>query len=503
MINININNQNVEVQEGTRVLDLLPESEKTNYCVCKINRQIKELRFALTEKQNNAKIQFIGLDNIEGGKAYEASLRLVIAMACHNLYPTLKIRFSYNVSRSIFCQILDKTVHLTKFCEDIKREVNRIISLNLPIERVTVTTQEAIDIYTKYGHTDKIAILKYRPDSNIHLHKIGDYYDYMHGYVVPSTGCLKNYIIRPYSPGLIIQYPRYELNAKIPEFSEESTYGKTLKQAYIWGQKTKTQTIVDINQKIESGNIVDFIQMCETKHTNMLAELGEIIHNASLIHDDIVDKSDVRRGKPTLNSTLGNSVAVLGGDFLISVVLKELLKFNNYNVLRRFSNMFLTLCDGEINQLGEKNQLVSIEKYLEKSEKKTAELFKTILFSVFAVDDLQKHFDFAEKFGKNFGLAFQIRDDVLNYCSKSTDKPVLSDYENGICTLPIIFYAEEKNIEDFCKIKISEVQNSSAVGKSLEVCEKFVNIALDLTADFSDNQYADALKNLCQDLKRI
>ena len=278
MINININNQNVEVQEGTRVLDLLPENEKTNYCVCKINRQIKELRFALTEKQNNATIQFIGLDNIEGGKAYEASLRLVIAMACHNLYPSLKIRFSYNVSRSIFCQILDKTIHLTKFCEDIKREVNRIVSLNLPIERVTVTTQEAIDIYTKYGHTDKIAILKYRPDNNIHLHKIGDYYDYMHGYVVQSTGCLKNYIIRPYSPGLIIQYPRYELNAKIPEFSEESTYGKTLKQAYIWGQKTKTQAIVDINQKIESGNIVDFIQMCETKHTNMLAELGEIIH---------------------------------------------------------------------------------------------------------------------------------------------------------------------------------------------------------------------------------
>ena len=62
---------------------------------------------------------------------------------------------------------------------------------------------------------------------------------------------------------------------------------------------------------------------------------------------------------------------------------------------------------------------------------------------------------------------------------------------------------KKKNIEDFCKIKISEVQNSSAVGKSIEVCEKFVNIALDLTADFSDNQYAEALKNLCQDLKRI
>lgn len=277
MIKIKLNEKIVEVEPQTKVIDLLPESEQNSYCVCQINRQIKELRFALTEKQNNATIKFIGLDNIEGGKAYEASLRLLIGMACHNLYPNINLRFSYNVSRSIFCQILDEKVHLTKFCEDIKNEVKRLISLNLPIERVTVSINEAIEIYKKMGHLDKIAILKYRPDKNIHLHKIGDYYDYMHGYVLPFTGCIKNYVIRPYSPGIIIQYPRYELNAKIPVFSEESTYGKTLKLAYKWGQKTKTQTIVDINEKIESGSLVDFIQMCETKHNNMLAELGENI----------------------------------------------------------------------------------------------------------------------------------------------------------------------------------------------------------------------------------
>lgn len=277
MIKINLNGKPLEVKEGTKVIDLASDNEKTNYCVCQINNQIKELRFVLTEKQNNAIIKYVGLDNIEGGKAYEATLRLVIAMACHTLYPNIKIRFSYNVSRSIFCQILDEKIHLTKFCESIQKEVKRIINLNLPIERVTTTVAEALKIYNDMGHTDKIAILKYRPDQNIHLHKIGNYYDYMHGYVLPFTGCLKNFVIRPYSPGLIIQYPRYELNAKIPEFSEESTYGRTLKQAYKWGQKTKTQTIVDINEKIENGNLVDFIQMCETKHNNMLAELGENI----------------------------------------------------------------------------------------------------------------------------------------------------------------------------------------------------------------------------------
>lgn len=277
MIEIKLNDELKKVPIGTKVIDLLPKEEKTNYLVCQINEQIKELRYVLTEKQNGATITFKGLDNIEAGKAYEASLRLIIAMAFHNLYPDMHIRFSYNVSRSIFCQVLTPTIHLTKICDQIKKEMQRLIDLDLPIERITVTTNEAIKLYEEMGHLDKIDILKYRPDQTIHLHKIGDYYNYMHGYVVPSTGCLKHYVIRPYSPGIIIQYPRYELNAKIPEFVEESTYGKTLKQAYHWGKNTKTQTIVQINHKIETGNLVDFIQMCETKHNNMLAELGELI----------------------------------------------------------------------------------------------------------------------------------------------------------------------------------------------------------------------------------
>lgn len=277
MLKIYVNNEEKMVPIGTKVLDLLKDEEKTNYMVCKINNQVKELRYELVERNDKATIEFLGLENIESTKAYEASFRLIVAMAFHNLYPDIKIRFCYNVSRSILCQPLNPILHITKVCEDINNEVKRIVDANLPIERITVSTNEAIEIYKKMEHFDKIDILKYRPDQMIHLHKIGDFYDYMHGYVVPSTGCLKNYIIRPYSPGLIMQYPRHELDGEIPEFVEESTYGRTLRQAYKWGRDTYSQTIVDINQKIENGNIVDFIQMCESKHNNMLAELGEMI----------------------------------------------------------------------------------------------------------------------------------------------------------------------------------------------------------------------------------
>lgn len=277
MIKIYLNNQPLEVPIGTKVIDLLDEKDKTNYMICQIGNQIKELRYELTEKNNLMHIQFDGLDNIEAGKAYEASLRYIIAMAFYNLFPDVNIRFSYNVSRSIFCQITSPGFHLSRATEKLEKEIKRIIDLNLPIERITVTIDEAKEIYNKYNHLDKLEILKYRPENTVHLYKCDNYYDYMHSYMVPSTGCIKNYLIKPYSPGIIIQYPRYELDAEIPEFIEETTYGRTLKKAYQWSNKVGLQTIVDINHKVEENNILDFIQMCEAKHNTMLSKLGSYI----------------------------------------------------------------------------------------------------------------------------------------------------------------------------------------------------------------------------------
>lgn len=278
MINVIVNNQNIQVKEGTRVLDLLKDEDKTKYVVCKLGTQVKELNRKLSDKDEGKAISFLGLENIEAGKAYEASLRFIFSMAFFRLYPDVKIRFSYNASRSVFCQVLTPGFNISTAVENIKAEVDSIIAQNLPIERITVTTDEAAEIYKKMNGADKLEMLKYRPESNVNIYKCGEYYDYMHSYMVASTGCIHAYEVRPYSPGIIIQYPRYELDAKIPEFVEESMYGRTLQRAYLWAKKTKTQTIAEINKRVEDGNELDFVQMCEAKHNRMLAELGEEIN---------------------------------------------------------------------------------------------------------------------------------------------------------------------------------------------------------------------------------
>ena len=279
MYKLKLNNKLINFNSGTRVIDLIDKNEVKQYIVCKINQTIKELTYPLSEKNDNSEITLLTLEHKEAGRAYEATLRYIISMAFSNLYPDIDIKFNYNVSRSIFCEILTKGVKLTKITDQILNEVSRIIEQDLPIERVTLTVKEAIEIYKELRHDDKLNILEYRPDKIVHLYKCDNYYDYMYCYMLPSTGFIKNYYIKPYSPGLIIQYPRYELNASIPEFVEEPTYGKTLREASKWGNITKTNSIVKINKKIECESITDFIQTCEMKHNNMLAELGNNIKN--------------------------------------------------------------------------------------------------------------------------------------------------------------------------------------------------------------------------------
>ncbi len=280
-ITITIYNEKMRVPVGTRVIDLVRVDDRKKYIVCGVGAQTKELRYRLSEKNDGMEITLRDLCNIEAGKAYEATLRFVIAKAFYNLYPDVSIMFSYNVSRAVFCRALTDGFNMYRAADAIKAEVERIIAADLPIERVTVSKEEAEEIYRRFGHEDKLDILKYRPESTVNLYVCDGYYDYLHSYMAASTGCLGDYLIEPYSPGLMIRYPRYELGAKIPEFVEETTYGRTLQRAYRWSKKAHLQTISEINHRVEAGagSTRDFVQMCEARHAAMLCELGDSIES--------------------------------------------------------------------------------------------------------------------------------------------------------------------------------------------------------------------------------
>lgn len=227
-----------------------------------------------------------------------------------------------------------------------------------------------------------------------------------------------------------------------------------------------------------------------------ICAVTEIIHNASLFHDDVMDSAETRRKKPSFNKLFNDKTAVISGDYLLCSALQELSTINNSTITNLYISSMLNICNGEIEQLSLKNKIPTIEEYLSKTEKKTAELFKITIKSALTVEKQLQYIDFAENFGKNFGIAFQIKDDLSNFINKN------NDYKDGIYTAPVIFYAQENNIVKTDDSILLQIKNSDAISKTHNLLTEFVNKALDLTKDFSDNQYKQALSCLCNMLKK-
>ena len=273
--NITFNNQVTTYDKPVKVLDIVGK-DKDIICAY-VNKRVRELTYVLDK---DAEIIPLTCKDRDAKPSYEASLRFLVAMAMHNIRPDLEIRFSYNISRSVFMQILTPGVKSTsQMTKALEEEMNRLVAADLPMVRSIVSKEEAARIFEEDGYEDKVQILKYRPEKTAHIYTCDGYRNYMYNRMVPSTGYINKWKLKYYHPGVIIQYPRPEVNGAIPAFEDEPTFGKILKSAHQWAQSTGCDTIYGINKRIENDGPIDFITLCEQKHNRQLCDLGQLIED--------------------------------------------------------------------------------------------------------------------------------------------------------------------------------------------------------------------------------
>ena len=173
------------------------------------------------------------------------------------------------------------------------------------------------------------------------------------------------------------------------------------------------------------------------------AALGlELLHTASLVHDDVVDESSERRGQPSVNASYNNKVAVLVGDYILSTALLRVALSDNHRIVQHLAELGRTLAAGEILQLSNiSNQEISEDVYYQVIDKKTAVLFEACCkLGAISVGAPRDVIEKAAKFGHNIGMIFQIRDDIFDYYdSAEIGKPTGNDMLEGKLTLPIIY----------------------------------------------------------------
>lgn len=184
-------------------------------------------------------------------------------------------------------------------------------------------------------------------------------------------------------------------------------------------------------------------QTNEKKKYNLGASL-EIIHAATLIHDDIIDDSPLRRNLPSIQAVYGKNVAVYTGDFLFTVYFQLLAgSVNSLSALEKYAEAMKKILIGELDQMTlQYNTEVTMKEYLRYLKGKTAQLFQLSCFmgASFSKASLRTQI-LSQRIGHQVGMAFQIQDDILDYVSTEEElqKPVLEDVKNGIYTLPLIF----------------------------------------------------------------
>ncbi len=185
-----------------------------------------------------------------------------------------------------------------------------------------------------------------------------------------------------------------------------------------------------------------------TPRHRRLAEITEMIHTASLVHDDVVDESAVRRSVPTVNSLFNNRVAVLAGDFLFGQSAWYLANLDNLEVVKLLSEVIKDMAEGEIQQgLNRFDTTTTIEKYLEKTYYKTASLIANSAKAAGLLSGVSSELAAnLYRYGRHLGLAFQIVDDILDFTASTEvlGKPAGSDLISGNLTAPVLYALEEQ-----------------------------------------------------------
>lgn len=249
-------------------------------------------------------------------------------------------------------------------------------------------------------------------------------------------------------------------------------------------------------------------------HLVTLAAAIELLHTATLVHDDLIDGSLLRRGMPTLNSQWSPGATVLTGDFLFACAAKLASDTNSIPVMSLFSQTLTVIVNGEISQLFVSRCLTNREDYYQRIYAKTASLFETSAkaAAMISLADEQS-VEIMRQFGYNIGMAFQIVDDVLDFTGEQATlgKPVGSDLRQGLITLPAICYIETHpedpisqeilsgdcgKIENQVTQWIDAIRSSSATHLAIQEACEFVDRGLAALQNFTPSIERDALQEL-------
>ena len=269
-----------EYPEGTRFLEIAKDFQghyENDIVLVISDGKLLELYKTL---EKDCSLRFLRTGDDIGLKTYRRSMSLMLVKA---VYDTAghdrirKVRIHYAAGQGYYCTI-DGDISLNEvFLRQVEETMHRIVEQDLPIEKRSIHTDEAVELFHQYGMYDKEELFKYRRSSRVNLYRMGAFEDYNYGYMVPSTGYLRYFALHLYDEGFVIQLPEIANPRVIPPFAVREKLFQVQKESMRWGDLQNIETVGDLNREIVQAGAQNMVLVQEAQQEKKIAEIAERI----------------------------------------------------------------------------------------------------------------------------------------------------------------------------------------------------------------------------------
>ncbi len=310
---IRINGEEKQYPAGTAFLEIAREYQpkyQDDIVLVMFNNRLRELHKRVKE---DGELSFVTTSEKAGKKAYRRSVTLMMQRAVNNLAKRdgkhVTVRVEHSISQGYYCELQGQEAE-ESYLARLKQEMIQLTEQARPIEKRSVSTDEAVSLFRELGMHDKERLFAYRRSSKVNIYSIGNYKDYFYGYMVPNTSYLKYFDLKLYEKGFVLLFPNKETRA-VADFIPSHKLFHVLKESVEWGEMLDIGTIGALNDAVAKGQIRDVVLVAEALMERKIGRLAE----------EIADKPDKKfvmiagpssSGKTTFSHRLSIQMMALG-----------------------------------------------------------------------------------------------------------------------------------------------------------------------------------------------
>ena len=314
MITVTIAGEAKQYEKGTTYETIAEEYQKRYDDTIALVIADGKIRELMRKAEGDCELQFITLKNSAGHKAYVRTAIMMLIKALYDVEPREnieKIKVEFAIGQGYYCSLKGNVRVDDTLVERLNVRMRQLVMENIPVVKQNYPIEDALALFERYGMEDKKKLFRYRRSSTVNVYRMGDYYDYFYGYMLPSTGYIRYFNVISYENGLMLMLPDRSDPKKLSYFEPREKLFHALQQSTVWGEMMEIDTVGDLNDQICAGKFGDLVLVQEALQERRIAEIAEdIVSRGSVKFVMIAGPSS--SGKTTFSHRLSTQLRSYG-----------------------------------------------------------------------------------------------------------------------------------------------------------------------------------------------